>query len=254
MTALARRLVGTRLGRTAKKARAALELFGSGLESIGTLANDHMAEILVTRLAERHFVDVGAHIGSVIAEVQAHCPKVKITAFEPIPEKAERLRALFSSVSVHECALSDREGRAQLFVNPRASGWSSLAESGGMIEITVPLRRLDEIVSDPDVVKIDVEGAELGVLRGCEALKSRPCYMFESGPAEVLNYTKADLWGWFRTHEYSVYLPHRLAHDPPPMSLDVFLDSHLYPRRTTNYFAVANEDVGRVRARARQIY
>ena len=44
--------------------------------------------------------------------------------------------------------------------------------------IKVPLRRLDALISsdDVDVIEIDVEGAELGVFRGGDALikRSRP--------------------------------------------------------------------------------
>ena len=77
--------------------------------------------------------------------------------------------------------------------------------------------------------------------------------MFESAPGEVLGYTKKDLWEWFQTHKYGIFLPNRLAHTAPPMSLEVFIDSHQYPRRSTNYFAVPIEKLVAVRDRARQI-
>src|SRR5437868_6005677 len=188
--AVAQHIVGTSLGRAAMRARDAIELHTADAETVGCVANDHLAAFLVTRLCRRHFVDVSAHIGSIIAEVD---PSIRITAIEPIPEKAERLRKKFPTVELHQCALSDHEGHAPFFVNPRASGYSSLDSGAGTVEINVPVKRLDALVSEPDVVKIDVEGAELGVLRGCEKLETRPVYMFESGPQEVLGYTKADL-------------------------------------------------------------
>jgi FkbM family methyltransferase len=251
---LKQRLVGTPLGRLAMRGRSTLEYWRTGREAIGTIANDQLAEFLVTRFCERAFVDVGAHIGSIIAEVQQHCPDVRITAIEPIPEKARQLRQKFKSVTVIECALADYDGETSFFINLAATGYSSLARSAGESrEIKVPVRRLDEIVDDADVIKIDVEGAELGVLRGAERLKSRPVMLFESAPNEVLGYTKADLWGWFDAHDYGVLLPNRLAHTAPPMSLEVFVDSHHYPRHTTNYFAVPREKIELVRARARKI-
>jgi FkbM family methyltransferase len=222
-------------------------------EKVGAIANDQLAEFLVTRLAQRHFVDVGAHIGSIIAGVREHCPSVQITAVEPIPDKAVRLRKKFAGVEVIECALAERAGELPFFVNPSASGYSSLNSAAGEIEITVPVKRLDSLVSDPDVIKIDVEGAELGVLRGSEGIKSRPIFMFESAPYEVLSYTKADLWGWFQERDYGVFLPNRLAHTAPPMSLDVFIDSHHYPRRATNYFGIPTEKVFEVRERTRAL-
>ena len=249
-----RRLVGSAVGRLAMRSRSALEYWRTSPEAIGTLANDQLAEFLVTRLCERSFVDVGAHIGSIIAEVQKHCPQVQITAFEPVPEKARWLRNRFKEVEVVECALADYQGETSFFVNLVASGYSSLAQSSdGMTEIRVPVRRLDAVVADADVVKIDVEGAELGVLRGSERINGRPVIMFESAPGEVLGYTKADLWSWFEEHEYGVLLPNRLAHTAPPMTLEVFMDSHQYPRHTTNYFAVPVEKIERVREKARRL-
>ena len=117
----------------------------------------------------------------------------------------------------------------------------------------MPVRRLDAIVADADVVKIDAEGAELGVSRGSERINGRPVIMFESAPGEVLGYTKADLWTWFDEHKYGVLLPNRLAHTAPPMTLEVFIDSHQYPRHTTNYFAVPVEKIEPVREKARRL-
>ena len=247
-------IVGTHLGLLARKARATSYLWSANRENVGTCANDQLAEMLVTRLCERSFVDVGAHIGSMIAEVQAHCPKARITAFEPIPEKAERLRKRFKGVDVIACALSDFDGETSFYVCPAETGYSSLARTDHTTrEIRVPVKRLDELVRDADTIKVDVEGAELGVLKGSENLKTRPLFMFESGPEDVLGYTKADLWGWFQQHDYAVYLPNRLAHEAPPMRLETFVDSHYYPRHATNYFGVPLEKVEKVRAKARQI-
>lgn len=236
------------------RVRSRVEYWRTSSEAIGTIANDQLAEFLVTRLCDRTFVDVGAHIGSIIAEVQANCPRAKITAVEPIPEKARWLRQKFKNIDVVECALSDHEGETSFFVNDAASGYSSLARPSTQArEIKVPLKRLDTIVDDADVIKIDVEGAELGVLKGSERLNSRPIIMFESAPNEVLGYTKAELWAWFSGHGYAIFLPNRLAHTAPAMSLEVFIDSHQYPRHTTNYFAVPNEKIDVVRTKARAI-
>jgi FkbM family methyltransferase len=254
MSIIKRRIIGTAIGSLAMKSRAKVKLYKSPLEAIGTAANDELAEYLVTRLAERSFVDIGAHIGSIVAAVLKNCPGVKVTAVEAIPEKAARLAAKFPTVKIFPFALADYEGETSFFVNSAASGYSSLAQTNGADnEITVAVKRLDGLVSDPEVVKIDVEGAELGVLRGCERLETRPVYMFESAPHEVLGYTKAALWQWFAAHDYGIFLPNRLAHTAPPMSLEVFIDAHLYPRRATNYFGVPLERVEVVRERARSL-
>ena len=249
-----RQIVGTRLGLLAKQVRNKSCLMSAKRQDVGTCANDQIAEILVTRLCERWFVDVGAHIGSVIAEVRAHRPAVKITAFEPMCEKAAHLRRKFKDVDVIACALADTEGERKFYICPCETGYSSLARSDKTTNmISVPVRRLDTLVDGADTIKIDVEGAELGVLQGAERLTSRPLFMFESGPQDVLGYTKRDLWAWFEAHNYSIFLPSRVAHDAPPMSLEVFVDSHHYPRRAGNYFAIAAEKIEIIRNKARAI-
>ena len=93
------------------------------------------------------------------------------------------------------------------------------------------------------------------MLRGAEKLlvAARPTILFESGPEEVLGQGKEAMWRFLDERGYKLFAPNRLAHDAPPLTLDGFLDSHFYPRRTTNYFAVAEERRDEIRARARVI-
>jgi len=253
-------LLGSVIGRAAIRLRNSYELLTAGAEQIGTVANDQMAARILAGLTQpgATFIDVGAHIGSVIAAVEHRCPGTPIIAIEAIPEKAERLRQKFPHVRVEACALADREGMAAFFIDLARPGYSSLAGGPGRVrEIQVPLRTLDGLMGEEgaDLIKIDVEGAELGVLRGAEALigRSRPTILFESGPEEVQGYSKADLWAFFDKAGYTVLVPNRLAHGAGGLGLDAFLDSHAYPRRTTNYFAVAAERKEEIRRRARQI-
>lgn len=69
-----RLIVGIALGRLGQKARESLRLVRAAYrepEAVGTLANDALAGTLVASICrpDRAFIDVGAHIGSVIAEV-----------------------------------------------------------------------------------------------------------------------------------------------------------------------------------------
>ena len=242
------------------RGRSALDRLRSDKEALGTLANDQLAEHLLTRICspDRVFLDVGAHIGSIVAEVRHHCPRSRIVAVEAIPEKAERLRAKFPGVEVFCCALGETAGETRFFINLDRSGYSSLGRSEGRLrEIRVPMETLDGLLAeaDIDIIKIDVEGAELGVLKGGEQLvaKSRPAIMFESGPIEILGYSKDALWSWFSERSYGILVPNRVAHTAPPLTLEGFIESHSYPRRTTNYFAIPLDRTEEIRTRARKI-
>lgn len=234
-------------------------------EVVGTLSNDQLAARLTTRLCEpgHTFLDVGAHIGSVVADVGFYCPHAHIEAVEAIPDKIAHLKKTFPGIVVHGVALGERSGEATFHVMTGSnSGYSSLGTpraSGKAITIRVPIRRLDDldISGRIDVIKIDVEGAELGVLRGADRVvaEHRPTIMFESGPPvdDALGYSKQDLWQWFADRSYAVLVPNRLAHEDRGLGLEGFLESHLYPRRTTNYFGVAAERRTGIRDKARRI-
>jgi len=143
------------------------------------------------------FFDVGANIGlfSIIAS-QLVGPLGKVHTFEPDPRNFRRLTrniaiSHFSNVILNQLALLDKNGTISL---------RSVAEDGlGMFStVGEPLRgvpptirtsektltqevtcsTLEEYaihhrVERIDLVKVDVEGAELSVLRGCEQLLKR---------------------------------------------------------------------------------
>ena len=235
------------------------------VESVGTKANDLLGNLIITKICmpNKTFVDVGAHIGSVLSEVHRNDKSIDIVAFEAIPEKATNLRNNFLYAKVHECAVGEREGEVSFFVNKTKSGYSSLKKPpGGNVsytEINVKLNKIDNIISgnNVDVMKIDVEGAEIGVIRGAVRLlaESRPVVMFEScknGRGDSGSGVE-ELWKIFSQLEYTILVPNRLAHNGAGLSLQSFIDSHIYPRRTTNYFAVPTERRAEIRDRARQI-
>jgi len=262
-------LLGTPIGRVALFLRdkiGMIQLACFHPDDVGTVANDILATRLITSLCQpkKTFIDVGAHIGSVTATVAYRDASIKIVAVEAIPEKIIRLRRKFPSVEFHECAVGESAGEASFFINLRESGYSSLGRphDGSLptySEIRVQIRRLDEIVKDinVDAIKIDVEGAELGVLLGSTNIlaNSRPVVMFESAPTsdERLGYSKQAMYQFLAAHDYIVLIPNRVAHNDPGLTQDGFLESHLYPRRTTNYFAVPIERQIEVRHRARRI-
>lgn len=126
--------------------------------------------------------DVGANVGF-FTVLAAHLvgPIGQVVAFEPVPSNAGYVRrnaALnrLDNVSVVEKAVGDRVGRASLTL-ARFSGGAVLTHAGRPPDaaetIEVDIISIDQAVSTgavpvPEVIKIDVEGAELDVFRGLE--------------------------------------------------------------------------------------
>ena len=136
--------------------------------------------------------DVGAHVGEYTLLAAARSATVH--SFEPNPANAALLRANVASnalanVTVHECAVSDRECQVRFLAHrdPSLSAlWTERQTHAGYSEITVRAIPLDSVtVPRIDVIKIDVEGAELAVLRGARAILARPP---ETAPVVVFEF------------------------------------------------------------------
>lgn len=232
-------------------------------ERASAVANAILCERLIAELPEpgSNFLDIGAHIGSVLSAVHRADRTVNIFAIEADPAKLDRLRRNFPFCTFTGCAVGEASGTAEFFRHPARSGFNSLAASDadGVIRTAVEVRTLDEIFPEQvfRTIKIDIEGAELGALRGGRRMiaRSRPVILFESAGTgtNALGYDAGGLFDWFAREGFEVFLPDRLAHDAPGADRQVFLDAHHYPVRSLNFFAVPAERRIEVRDRARAI-
>jgi FkbM family methyltransferase len=261
-------LVGTRVGRVASAFRDTTKLIraaATSIETLGSYATDMVAARLTTGLLPpgQTFVDVGAHIGSVFAEVLRRDPTAHVVAFEATPEKAAWLRRRFPRAEVHSCALADAPGQMTFFIQPAAGGYNSLVrplDSKRFTEITVDVKRLDDIAirGEIGVMKVDVEGAELQVLEGARETitLNRPTIVFESAATTGVDSSAARLGAWRLLDGlgYQILVPTRVASaGAAGLTEEAFADAHVYPRRATNFFAVPSERRDEVRARARRV-
>lgn len=167
---------------------------------LGMLSKNQVYDRLTARVIRRVLrhdscsVDVGCHRGDILKLMLKAAPAGYFYAFEPLPDFCAGLRQKFISpaIEIHEIALSDEAGEAEfnhVVSNPGYSGfrrrrYDRPAETD--TRIRVRMRRLDDIVDTRrrvDFMKIDVEGAELQVLRGATALLKRdhPVVVFEHG-------------------------------------------------------------------------
>lgn len=156
-------------------------------------------------------VDVGANCGLYTRRLARLSRQVH--AFEPSQPMARLLRRTSArNVSVHEVALSDRDGDADLYipqgVDGPIHGLASLeartGPSSGLVVVHVPIARLDAVV-DQDIafVKIDVEGHELSVLNGAVDLLERcqPVFLVEAEDRHRVEATRS-VFEFFRSKSY----------------------------------------------------
>lgn len=136
-------------------------------------------------------VDVGTHAGDVLQAMIEANPKGRHVGFEPIPNLADQLRQRFPNLKIHQVALSNRKGFRDFQWVRNCPGYSGLRVIDYPYEpqietIRVAVNTLDNLIQHQvDLIKIDVEGAELGVLEGAvETLRaSQPVVVFEHGNA-----------------------------------------------------------------------
>jgi FkbM family methyltransferase len=127
--------------------------------------------------------DVGANIGVATLLLAGWGHGVRVHAYEPEPRNARRLgenvrlNGLEGSVTIHELALSSESRTIPLRIQgDLGTGTHSILSDGVEGDaVAVVAARADDLrtVPAPDLIKVDVEGAEMRVLRGAEDLLRR---------------------------------------------------------------------------------
>lgn len=132
--------------------------------------------------------DVGASEGSVVTKYKSMYPQAPIHAFEPQPDSFQKLKDVASAMKDVYCsniALSNIQGK-EIFYKTNAYAASSLlppVRSGSFIDdhtglaerYDVQLETLDNYTKSQsiryiDILKMDVQGNELNILKGGEEL------------------------------------------------------------------------------------
>lgn len=133
-------------------------------------------------------IDVGSNRGQFAVFARNKWPSARLLCFEPLPGPREvltRLAEELGNAKVFPYALSDEDGERRMHVARSDDSSSLLAATPRQLEafpdtveideLVVEVRRLDNLITEEDVshpilIKIDVQGAELDVLRGASGL------------------------------------------------------------------------------------
>ncbi len=139
-------------------------------------------KLLILEKRWTHLLDVGANYG----EMLVHTPLpigAKVYAFEPNPTILRRLRRTIresglANINIVGSAMSDHEGVQTLYVDPKWSGTTRFSRDGDLpkgykpVEVNTTtlgavISRIADKPSDISLLlKIDVEGHEIPVLKG----------------------------------------------------------------------------------------
>jgi FkbM family methyltransferase len=206
------------------------------------------------------FIDIGANVGLLtLAGARAVGPSGKVLAFEPVPlsfdllSRALAINGLIHRVEAKRQAVGARRERCKFFVR-NVLGHSSLFRSDALssavtMEIEVDVSPLDELVQPRtrvDLVKIDVEGAELAVLEGMtRVIADNPelAIIAEFGPSHLkANDIAPETWfSAFRERGFDAFVIDELSAEcwpAGPLSLaDVESVNILFVRRNSSVCA-----------------
>ncbi len=157
-------------------------------------------------------IDVGAHIGTHAVPLARHLgPSGRLIAYEPQPVMAMLLEANLALNDIHWvevrlAAAGAAPGRLSLPVvdyTKAGQNFGGVSLVGAQGEGAVPVERLDDLGARPAVIKIDVEGMELDVLKGAAGVieASQPPVYFENYPDPGND----QVLFWLQAEGYSLY-------------------------------------------------
>lgn len=169
----------------------------------------HAAYDLLGKLPPGLCVDVGAAIGRTAQRMLDRSPESRVLAYEPLAGNRTYFEERIgddSRVTLRPVAVADRAGSGRLAVPPVLAtdmpGYSPLGHLAAGGEVPVEIVTLDSEIDEPvRFLKIDVQGGELGVLKGAERLIAGPgidlIHVEFNGAPGVLRF--------LRTHGYVLF-------------------------------------------------
>ena len=164
-------------------------------------------------------LDIGANIGYFTVLMAKQCKLV--WAYEPEPSNYQLLRKNIMlnqtfNIYVNHVALTEKSGQAILHLSAASHGMHRMFPSGLCNSSTVVrTQRFDEAWNNLDnfnidFVKIDIEGSELGALKGMKSMleKCMPTMVMEYHPPSIIEYgaNPLDVYNFMKDLGYSIRL------------------------------------------------
>lgn len=144
------------------------------------------------------FYDIGANNGY-LSLLGAKCvgEAGRVYSFEPLPANGERIRGLMEenlvrNLELVQAAVSESSGEMEFYLGGDGDPYTpSLIRDRRSSSIRVRVTTIDEFASShpaPDLIKMDIEGAEAMAIRGAGQLLARadaPALLIEVHSAEI---------------------------------------------------------------------
>ncbi len=143
-----------------------------------------------------HVVDIGANRGQFALIARKLFPQARIDSFEPLKEPGDRFQALFKNdhlVNLYRFAIGPDKGEVTIHISNRDDSSSLLPITTQQSTLfpgtaeretrTIRVAMLEDTIArdeiqSPALLKLDVQGFEMEVLRGCEPLLERFHYIY----------------------------------------------------------------------------
>lgn len=231
---------------------AARKIYAAVVPSRGNTYDKQSFLIMKTLLKEdSNCIDVGSYRGEILTQIMKISPRGKHFAFEPVPENYKYLADRFPSAKVYPLALSDKRGQAtfnHVVGRPARSGLKQVEYPDTHQEIKkieVKIDTLDNVIPKNmpiHLLKIDVEGAELSVLRGAKSLlkKYKPVIIFEHALKNSVHYDiePQDIYDFLsRDVGMKIHTMKDFINSESPLSQSKFDDS--VKNNTDSYFVAS---------------
>ena len=133
-----------------------------------------------------HIFDIGANTGEFALIARAAFPKAKIFSFEPLEKEFRTLNKVMQKDPMFQSfqiALGESVGTAIMYVSEFSPSSSFVFKSANSTPHSMEIKTLDHYehliqFSDTVIIKMDVEGYELSILKGAEKVLAKCDWLY----------------------------------------------------------------------------